>query len=998
MNRIILILLLSFVSIYSQIENAKRLIGNEIYSDDMLFTSYDISTNGNDIYIAWFNSSQNNLSIYTDSLYFAITNDFGATFTQYHSFSFVDYKFYTNSTVRLIQNGENISIYFYAEEIINNISNNGIYYLSSDDNGNTWSDITKLAKVNLLFSNYRFDLFANENGNISFTYYKTLPNAVFYQYSNDNGETWTEVKINSIKVTSDITTVQSNNNEYRIYFLAQNNSDVNELRELLSTDNGATWNEKVIKPNLLNDSFILGKRRYINAAVNNQTVYFAYEMSSTRELKKFTYDLSNQTVSEVQSLTSYKGLNNSPELFVLNNEVNFGWITDKEKYSAVEDGTSSIWVNNYVNPIDTKTYPVFESKEILEVVNSKKIVTTKVLDDNLKEVYALFNSQKIMLKDDGNYPDALANDTVYSVELVSHSVSNTLQLFAEDLNANLSSTEEETIVLTPNQNSELIDKGRLKLPIDNTGIIADVNYNNTGSGGIYDNKMVLFSGGFFLTGKDNDNLFGNGVLTASQIADYIPGKVNSNINDERNYIYKLSETDYDFGDSWQQWKTAVELGANFYDGDNDGIYNPVDKNNNGTWDADEDRPDLIGEETYWYIINDGLPKEQRRYDVDPKGIEIKVTLFTSRNGVSEAFDNTIFIRYELDNTGTIADKFEDVYFSFAQDPDIGDFESDLVGSDVKMSSCYAYNDGFDAEFGSNVPSLIMSFLEGPINYWKGKSYEDVNGNDIYDEGIDTPLDTAQITSGNYIGREIIPGAVNMPLHSFTQYMQSHPTHGDPETEIELRNYQIGGKTKYGDSLYISNWNFGNGNILGTDSTLYPSKYMYWGDPETKTGWLNTFPLDQRLMATTGPFDLEVGKPKTVLGALIVARGNSPLNSVTLAKEYLNEILESYNNNFEDIPVGVANENNIPLQFSLSQNYPNPFNPTTSIEYSVPSNEYVSLKVFDILGREVAALVNERQSAGRYKINFNASSLSSGIYLYQLKSGNHVLSMKMMLVK
>jgi len=1009
MNRIILILLLNFVSIYSQIESAKRLLGNEIYGDDMIFTSYDISTNNNDIYVAWLNSSENNLTTYTDTIYFAITNDFGDTFTQYHSFSFVDYKFYKNSTVRLIQNGENISIYFFAEEFKNNISNNGIYYLSSDDNGNTWSDITKLANVYLSQSYYKFDLFVNEAGNISFVYYKSIPQGIYYQYSTDNGISWTELKISSTKTTTDITAVESNNNEFRIYFLAQNNSDVNELRELLSTDNGATWGEKVIMPYLLDDSFILGKRRYINAAVNNQTVHFAYEMSSKRGLKKFTYNLSNQIVSEVQSLTNYKGINNSPELFVLNNEVNFGCITDKEKYSAVEDGTSSIWVNNYLNPIDTKTYPVIEWKEVKDNLDgdSKRILNTKVIDDNLKEVYALVNSEKVILTDDGIFPDLTSNDTIYSGELILPYSSNSLVVLAVDSIDNLSKTDEEICVVYPGEEKILIDKGRLKIPIDNHGVIADVDINYSGAGGFYDNKVILFSGGFFLTGEHNGMLFGNGVLTASRIKDYIPGKVQSALNDEREYIYKLAKVDKDFSASWLQWQTAVELGANFYDGDNDGIYNPVDKNNNGKWDEDEDRPDLIGEETYWYIINDGLPTELRRFTVAPKGIEIKVTLFTSKNGISEAFDNTIFIRYEIENTGTVADKFEDVYFSFAQDPDIGEYQDDLVGSDVKMSSCYAYNDGDDAEFGLNAPTLLMSFLEGPINYWKGKSYEDVNGNDIYDEGIDTPLDTAQITSGNYMGRKILPGAINMPLHSFTQYMQAHPTHGDPDTYFELRNYQLGGKSKGGDSLYISNWNFGNGNILGTDSTLYPSKYMYWGDPETQTGWLNTVTLDQRLMATTGPFDLEAGKPKTVLGALIVARGNSPVNSVTLAKEYLTEVLESYTNNFEDIPVGVEKENNIPLQFSLSQNYPNPFNPTTNIEYSIPNVETlratsqmqnVTLKVYDILGREVAVLVNEQQSAGKYRVNFNASNLASGVYMYQLKSGNHVSSKKMLLLK
>ena len=76
---------------------------------------------------------------------------------------------------------------------------------------------------------------------------------------------------------------------------------------------------------------------------------------------------------------------------------------------------------------------------------------------------------------------------------------------------------------------------------------------------------------------------------------------------------------------------------------------------------------------------------------------------------------------------------------------------------------------------------------------------------------------------------------------------------------------------------------------------------------------------------------------------------------------------------------------IPENYSLSQNYPNPFNPTTVIRYQLSANSVVSLKVFDIIGREVATLVNERQEAGTYQAIFNAKGLSSGIYFYQLKA-------------
>ena len=89
---------------------------------------------------------------------------------------------------------------------------------------------------------------------------------------------------------------------------------------------------------------------------------------------------------------------------------------------------------------------------------------------------------------------------------------------------------------------------------------------------------------------------------------------------------------------------------------------------------------------------------------------------------------------------------------------------------------------------------------------------------------------------------------------------------------------------------------------------------------------------------------------------------------------------------------------LPDKFLLSQNYPNPFNPVTSIEYRVPSNNYVSLKIFDALGREVRTLVNEIKKPGKYSVKFDASQLSSGIYIYRLQSESFTKSMKMMLLK
>ncbi|HMU65412.1 MAG TPA: T9SS type A sorting domain-containing protein, partial [Nitrosomonas sp.] len=87
-------------------------------------------------------------------------------------------------------------------------------------------------------------------------------------------------------------------------------------------------------------------------------------------------------------------------------------------------------------------------------------------------------------------------------------------------------------------------------------------------------------------------------------------------------------------------------------------------------------------------------------------------------------------------------------------------------------------------------------------------------------------------------------------------------------------------------------------------------------------------------------------------------------------------------------------------FNLYQNFPNPFNPITKIKYAVGSRQYITLKVYDVLGNEIVTLVNEVQQAGEYEIEFNAEkySLSSGVYFYKLKTEGGELSRKMILLK
>jgi hypothetical protein len=98
-------------------------------------------------------------------------------------------------------------------------------------------------------------------------------------------------------------------------------------------------------------------------------------------------------------------------------------------------------------------------------------------------------------------------------------------------------------------------------------------------------------------------------------------------------------------------------------------------------------------------------------------------------------------------------------------------------------------------------------------------------------------------------------------------------------------------------------------------------------------------------------------------------------------------------------VGIQNEDkNIKISFNLSQNYPNPFNPSTTINYTIPKAGFVQLRVHDVLGREIAVLVNKNQQKGKYEVTFNASSFTSGIYFYKLQSGSFTETKKLILLQ
>jgi hypothetical protein len=103
--------------------------------------------------------------------------------------------------------------------------------------------------------------------------------------------------------------------------------------------------------------------------------------------------------------------------------------------------------------------------------------------------------------------------------------------------------------------------------------------------------------------------------------------------------------------------------------------------------------------------------------------------------------------------------------------------------------------------------------------------------------------------------------------------------------------------------------------------------------------------------------------------------------------------------WDSTSTGIENTfTNLPTEFILRQNYPNPFNPSTCISFNIPTKSFVSLRIFDLIGREVATLVSEEMSAGSYSKQFNANTLPSGVYFYRLQAGLFTETKKLILLR
>jgi len=469
------------------------------------------------------------------------------------------------------------------------------------------------------------------------------------------------------------------------------------------------------------------------------------------------------------------------------------------------------------------------------------------------------------------------------------------------------------------------------------------------------NKFAFFTAGLCISCKINEQLAQS---MASYEGEFVPGFVINGIPFTNEYfkIYKINRGDNPGNNpDYQNWPLMIPYGAPY-----------IDVNNNKQYDPEIDSIGIRNAaQVIFLCMTDGFVSSHTSGEGFGGGV-IYPLLYSQIALTAWCYDtyelmDLQFIKWEIINKST--SQWNSTYFSIVGDPDLGQADDDYIGCDTLLKLGFCYNgDNNDQQYGINPPAVGIILHKSPLG-----------------------------------------------LTSFTFFTNTGssppPCESDPNGE------------PYPAYLMMKGYKKDSSNYMNPlTNPPFPTKYVYTGDPETNTGWTeyrgsvqncggNTGTIinsnqvgDRRFVMSSGAENYTVNPDDTVIiyASQLIARGNSNKNSVTLLKNYANIAWNIYNSGFN---VGIKKiSNNIPSSFSLEQNYPNPFNPSTKIRFAIPKNELVTLKIFDLLGREAAILVNEKLQPGTYETTFDASMLPSGVYFYSLKTNTFTDTKKMILIK
>ncbi len=391
--------------------------------------------------------------------------------------------------------------------------------------------------------------------------------------------------------------------------------------------------------------------------------------------------------------------------------------------------------------------------------------------------------------------------------------------------------------------------------------------------------------------------------------------------------------------------------------------------NQGAYVTSGGTPFFLGTQTMFYSYTDAYPHSSGSTSLASlKAVILQTNWCYTNVNLRDAQ----FIEFRVINRSSTP--WVDTYLAFWTDDDLGDATDDAIGCDTLRNLGYTYNtDDNDPQYGTAPPAVGTKLLRSPI-------IATGNNNDTVKYYNPPGSQNLVVKIGyKFVGMNI-----------FNTYNNGgNPPPGDPQTNTETYRFLSG------------YWRTGESWINPTNNQT--TKKAYSGDPVTGTGWIMAGGSDRRFAQSFGPFNMQPGDTQSIIVAQVIAKGSSNLNSITELRSLSDYVQSIYDQNFQSVLAVNNISAEIPSGYSLSQNYPNPFNPGTVIRYSIPSDvrgqtSNVKLVVYNSLGSEIATLINEKQSAGMYEIDFDGSGLPSGIYFYKLSTDDFTDTKRMILLK
>ena len=528
------------------------------------------------------------------------------------------------------------------------------------------------------------------------------------------------------------------------------------------------------------------------------------------------------------------------------------------------------------------------------------------------------------------------------------------------------------------RDSKEIDVNQIKTFLSNLGTLGvftniatwdQLSYRDYLSGNQLNNTGIVFQQGLWMLGKVNGEKHAsvtewNTHFSPGPIINGQPAMIYNPLDSARYTIYKINKGDDHNNPDYNNWPT--DLGA------------PVDDNG---------KPLIKGDQTLWTAFNAADSTTLNYWQwFQPNNylnllpIEIQQLAFAragNKKDNEDIFSNTIFFEYLIINKGN--SNIDSAFFGFWNDIDfyIAHLNPPAVDTVAQVGYCWALNDTYTYTPQRAPAAVGFTLLYGP-------SVPSAGQNSVF--------------NGRYL-----PDHKNLPLTAF---------HGINDDQSNHLPFNMAGS--------ISDaWNMANGLQSDGLPNVDPSngkvtKFQLSGDPITNQGWIypeNSTGGGAGFVMFTGPFNLAPNDTQWIMIALTPALGNDRFESIKIMREKA-MLLRSlpydtlaygvtpYKIDYVDttnLPDIVESEI-VPDQLSISQNFPNPFNPETTIIFGLPQQEHVSLKVFDILGREVRTLLDEVKDEGTYRIRFNSIGLASGIYIYRINSNNSSISRKMIILR